>query len=84
MGLVAAVAENRLAGLSALRNLLAEQVEVCDSPRDLAPLSRQLSDVLKQIEEIEKAQPEKKGSPLDELKERRAARQPGAARRARS
>jgi hypothetical protein len=82
MGLAAAAAESRLAGLSALRDLLAEQIEVCDSPRDLAPLSRQLTDVLAQIEAVEKAAPEKKGSPLDELQNRRIARQPGTARRA--
>ena len=56
---------NRHTALQNLRDVLARTIVDCEYPRDVAALSRQLTDVLAQIEEIEKAAPEKKGSPLD-------------------
>lgn len=80
MGLVETAASgNRLAALSDLRDLLATTITSTESARDVAALSRQLADVLTQIEEARKADPEKKGTALDELKARRAARSPRAA-----
>ncbi len=83
MGLSGAVTESRLAGLQALRDVLALQIEVSDGARDVAVLARQLIDVLEQIEVVERAVPSEKGSPLDELEKRRVGRQSGASGRAR-
>ena len=64
---------NRLDTLEALRGCLAWALETADSSRDIAALSRQLTMVLAEIAEL--APPAvKKGTPLDELRERRAAR----------
>lgn len=72
---VVAAAGDRLVTLRALRDLLAREIEGCESPRDLAALSRQLTLVLADIEEL--APPaEQKGTPLDELRRRRSARGP--------
>ena len=38
--------------LVALRDTLARSIDECDSMRDLAALSRQMTDVLEQIEQI--------------------------------
>lgn len=68
---------DRLATLQALRDTLADQIAETDSGRDMAALSRQLTDVLKQIVDIA---PEKKaGDPVDEIAARRAARRSGPA-----
>ena len=80
----AAASGSRLAALESLRDLLAAEIDAGPAPRDLAALSRQLTDVLAQIEQL--APPEKKGTPLDELAKRRAGRgaaAPGASRAAR-
>jgi hypothetical protein len=81
MGLTEAVREGRLRGLEALRDVLAAEIAAGPSvddkgrsgPSQTAPLARQLQDVLRQIEELEKAQP--KGSFVDELAKRRRAPQ---------
>lgn len=44
--------KGRLAGLIALRDRLAVEVDACESARDVAALSRQFTDVLLQIEEL--------------------------------
>lgn len=44
--------KGRLAGLVALRDRLAEEVDGCESARDVAALSRQFTDVLLQIDEL--------------------------------
>lgn len=72
----AAKTGDRLAALSVLRDRLAREIDQCDSARDIAALSRQLTDVLVQIEGL--APVEQKGSPLDELAKRRG-RRPGTA-----
>lgn len=65
---------DRLKSLRALRDRIAETIQVTDSARDLAALSRQMTEVLSQIEALEKRAPEEKGTPLDELAKRRSAR----------
>ncbi|MEV4670983.1 hypothetical protein AB0K34_04950 [Actinomadura sp. NPDC049382] len=68
----AAATGSRLTALRALRDRLAAEIDAGPMPRDLAALSRQLTDVLAQIEAL--APPEQKGTPLDELANRRAGR----------
>lgn len=74
--LSAARSESRRDSLVAMRDVLAAAVDGCDSMRDLPALTRQLSDVLRQLEEIAAAGPKtpEVRSPLDELNARRAAR----------
>ena len=48
-------AKNRLEQLIALRDRLAEAIDTCESMRDLAALSRQYRETIKEIEEIEGA-----------------------------
>ena len=64
---LAAVASSgsRLETLKALRDYLAEALDDCGSPRDQAALSRQLTDVLVQIEEL--APPTEEVDPLADL-----------------
>lgn len=72
-----ASAGDRLETLRVLRNTLAKQIDDSDSARDVAALSRQLTDVLEQIATLA---PEKKAvDPVDEIAQRRAARGAGAA-----
>lgn len=84
----AAASGDHLQTLRAMRDRLARSVDACASPRELAPLNRQLLDVLRQIYEAEgkgsSPAPAQKGTPLDELNRRRAARQAGTAGRART
>ena len=49
--------DDRLARLKELRNTLLFAIEDCDSKRDLAALSRQYRETLKEIEELEGAEP---------------------------
>jgi hypothetical protein len=76
-----ASAGDRVATLRALRDRLSEEIDTCDSKRDVAALSQRLMDVLEQIDAAEKAAPESKGTPLDELARRRGrpARATGSA-----
>jgi hypothetical protein len=79
----AAATGSRLTALRALRDRLAAEIDGCESARDVAALSRQLTDVLSQIDGL--APPEQKGTPLDELAKRRTGRgaaAPGAGRAA--
>jgi hypothetical protein len=52
MSLTEEAPKGRLAGLIALRDRLAAEVDGCESSRDVAALSRQFSDVLLQIDEL--------------------------------
>lgn len=71
MGLLEAVQSgDRVKALTELRDTLAREIEACDSARDVAALSRQLTDVLAMLAKA--APPESKGTPLDELASRRA------------
>jgi len=74
----AASSGDQLRTLEALRDRLAGEIDVCESPRDLASLSARMVDVLAQIKLAVAAQPEQKGTALDELQRRRAARSAGA------
>lgn len=74
----AAATNDRLATLVALRDTLARSIDGCDSLRDMAALSRQLTAVLTEIAEL--APPEQKGDAVDEIAARRSARRAGAAK----
>lgn len=66
--------KGRLAGLIALRDRLALEIDSAAQSRDVAALSRQFSDVLLQIDELEAPLVEKPLTALDELNKRREAR----------
>ena len=65
---------DRVASLRALRDVLAASIDGSDSGRDVAALAARLMDVLAQIDVAEKASAPVKGTPLDELRNRRDAR----------
>jgi hypothetical protein len=69
---------DRLATLRDLRDILATQIQACDSLRDLASLSGRLQAVMDQIAELEPKKAE--GDGIDEIASRRAARRTGAAK----
>lgn len=52
MSLTEEAPKGRLAGLIALRDRLAREIDTAEQSRDVAALSRQFSDVLLQIEEL--------------------------------
>jgi len=66
--------KGRLAGLIALRDKLAAEIDTAEQSRDVASLSRQFTDVLLQIDELEAPTLEKPLTALDELNKRREAR----------
>jgi len=66
--------KGRLAGLVALRDRLAREIDTAEQSRDVAALSRQFSDVLLQIDELQAPLEEKPLTALDELNKRREAR----------
>lgn len=66
---------DRLQSLITLRDMLAADLDFCESMRDKAALSLRFMDVLEQIAEIEKAQPAREGTALDEFTRRRTERQ---------
>lgn len=68
-----AAAGNRLDTLYGLRDMLARDLDICESMRDKAALSLRLMDALDQIAALEQAAPDQKGTVLDELAKRRAA-----------
>lgn len=74
LSLVDAAPNGRLAGLVALRDRLAREIDGAEQSRDVAALSRQFSDVLLQIDELESPLLEKPLTALDELNKRREAR----------
>jgi hypothetical protein len=74
MSLSEAAPQGRLAGLVALRERLAREIDEAQQSRDVAALSRQFSDVLLQIDELEAPLVEKPLTALDELNRRREAR----------
>ena len=79
----ASKAGDRLLQLKELRDKLANAIDVCDSMRDLAALSRQYRETIREIEEIEGA--EAQDDEIGEiLSERAADGKPGAVRKDRS
>jgi hypothetical protein len=75
--------ESRLTALKALRDRLATTMDESESARDIAALSKQLMDVLIQIEAVAPKKVEVK-SAVDQIAERRAQRGARAARVSRS
>lgn len=75
---IAAIAAegDRLATMRALRDRLAADLDDCASARDVAALSRQLSQSLEIIQALEQGRNVAR-SPLDDLASRRAARDTG-------
>jgi hypothetical protein len=68
-----AASGDRLSTLQALRDVLAHVIECEQTPASaVASLARQLTLVLAEIERL--APPEQKGTPLDQLEQRRRAR----------
>lgn len=66
-----AVAEGRVKALTALRDYLAGLIDTFDGqPKDIAPITKQLADVVRELDSVAPAQ--RKGTPLDELAARRA------------
>lgn len=79
MGLVdAASSGDQLKALQELRDLLALQIETSNSGRDVAALSRQLTDVLTRIEALA---PTDKVDVVDEISARRNGRRSASAAR---
>ncbi|MBD7952373.1 hypothetical protein [Oerskovia rustica] len=72
------VSGDRLQSLRALRDRLGETLDVTTSARETATLSARLQDVLRDIGALETPDAAA-GTPLDELRERRARRKGGAA-----
>jgi hypothetical protein len=68
----AASSGDRIATLVALRDHLALQIDEAKYAKDASPLADRLMKVLAEIAEL--APPEKKGTALDQLAERRRAR----------
>ena len=76
-------AKDRLGQLIALRDRLASAIDLCESMRDLAALSRQYRETIREIEEIEGTADD--GDEISEiLAERAADGKPGAVRKART
>jgi hypothetical protein len=73
-----AASGDRLQTLRDLRDLLATQIQSCDSLRDLASLSGRLQAVLDQIAVLEPKKAE--GDGVDEIAARRAARRTSPAK----
>ena len=69
---------DRLQTLRDLRDVLALQIETCDSGRDVAALSGRLQAVLDQIAVLEPKKVE--GDGVDEIANRRAARRTSASK----
>jgi hypothetical protein len=69
--------KGRLAGLVALRDRLAQEIDTAEQSRDVAALSRQFTDVLLQIDELSQADSATGAvaTPLDGLMKKIAERQ---------
>jgi hypothetical protein len=67
----------RVKRLIKTRNQLAAAIAACESARDLAPLSREYRQVLRELDSLQPPQERRDG--IDEITRRRAARAAGAA-----
>jgi hypothetical protein len=65
---------DRLATLRSFRNMLAADIEGCDSRRDVAALGRLFVDVLDRIDAVDGGVKTSEDSTFDELARRRAER----------
>ena len=72
MGISESVASgDRVTGLLALRDYLASLIDSFDgAPKDIAPITKQLADVVRELDELSPVQ--RKGTALDELAARRS------------
>jgi hypothetical protein len=62
---------DRVTGLLALRDYLAGLIDSFDgAPKDIAPITKQLADVVRELDELAPVQ--RKGTALDELAARRS------------
>lgn len=78
-----AQSEGQLETLKKLRDVLSESIDMADNPRDIAPLSRQLTDVLEKIDALENKKPDKhKETNLYVIRQRAANRSAGAKNKA--
>ena len=73
----AAASEDRLETLVALRQLLAQAIDECDSKRDLAALSNRFQNVLEDIADLRYGEKIHTPSRAQELAERRRRRMSG-------
>lgn len=78
MSVSKASAEGRLEGLRALRDALAAEIDAGPSEKgsQTAALARQLRDVLREVDELERERP--RGSIVDELREHKKRKARGA------
>lgn len=70
--LEAAQSGNHRAALVCLRDKLAQQISVCESPRDLPALSKRFMDVLDELDKL----PEDRDTPLRRAQKRTAQERP--------
>lgn len=70
---------DRLKALQDLRDLIATQLDLTDSARDIAALAARFQSVLSEIEALDNASG-KAGDPVDEIAARRSARGGSTAR----
>jgi hypothetical protein len=68
---------NRVVVLEALRSRLAQEIDLCDSPKELPALVLRLTDVLTQLDSMPSTE---QVSAADEIAERRASRRAGRAK----
>ena len=68
---------NRLAVLEALRARLANEIDACESAKDLPALVLRMTDILTQLDSMPSSE---QVSAADEIAERRAARRAGRAK----
>lgn len=61
---------DRLKTLETLRDVIAETIDGTNSARDIAALSRQMTEVLAEIDEIKKAEGADQISTIDEIRNR--------------
>lgn len=78
-----AASGDRLRTLRDLRDMLAVQIDGCDSNRDFVALSGRFQSVLAEISDLAKNS-EKAGDPVDEIAARRTARGSSTARAGRA
>lgn len=76
--LEAAQSDDRATALRRLRDRLAEEIDACQSGRDLASLSQRFMDVVAQLDELEPAAPDVEETGLSEFERRLRERESAA------
>ena len=77
MSLTKGVRGDTKAGLVALRDRLAAELDAGPEPKDVASLSGRLLAVIVELDRFAEPVPVERGTPLDDLQRRRAARTAG-------